>query len=244
MNKDLNQLKDQFDEFLSTKQVFTDEDKIRIRRKISQTKNNHRYSKSLIPNLLTACLLLIGVFFTGNLLMENLHFSQHESSMPETARSGVETRLYKTEDTASDTYGSTEKSESIFLTEDLLAIFTQYANSKDEEVLRGIRPLDIFKFYYYAEYLEDYETQYSFFITDEYLRAFPTLEDFVEAIESQSDSERRQFIEEKILHGEFHEVINNEDGYASISILLEPGLSFGLTLNEKGIWKVNWLPFQ
>ncbi len=248
MNKDLNQLKGNFDEYLSTKEVFTEEDKIRIRKRINQTKRTTRrnFSKSFIPNMLTAAVIIFGVFFIGNLVIDERNVSQPNSSMPETTSATVEPKLFTTDETNTDNFGrSLALSESIFLSDELLDIYTAFAETKNEEVLRNLRPLEIFAFYYYAEYHEDYATQYALFIDDEmYLKVYPTLEDFVTAIEEQNREDRLHFIEENVWNGQLQEVINMEEGFAQIFLLAEERLSFGLTLNENGIWKVNWLPHQ
>ncbi|MFN7250590.1 MAG: hypothetical protein ACK4M9_07300 [Anaerobacillus sp.] len=82
MNNELNRLKNEFDEYISPNPVFTNEDKIRIRKKIDQTKIN-RVSPSFIPNLLTVALVLIGVFFVGNFFINEVNFSQNDAAMPE-----------------------------------------------------------------------------------------------------------------------------------------------------------------
>jgi hypothetical protein len=247
LNNELNGLKNEFDNYLSPKPVFTDEDKKRIRKKINQSRTFNRVSPRLIPNILTAALLFIGVFFIGNFLLNELNFSQQETSMPEPTRSGTEETPFNAP--ASDTKASKDEgvleAERNFLSEELIEIYNRFAETKDDEVLRGLRPIEIFKFYFYAYEQKDFETQYALFIQDDmYIKVFPTVSDFLSAVQSENREDQLKFIEEEIKNNDTLEEVINSERNAVILVSAEKALGFGLTLNENGIWKVNWLPFQ
>ena len=77
-----------------------------------------------------------------------------------------------------------------------------------------------------------------------YIKPFETLDDWIKALETENREERLLFIENEIKRNDQLEELIYQEGYAVILISREKGLGFGLTLNENGIWKVNWLPFQ
>ncbi|MCT8137317.1 hypothetical protein H1D32_05900 [Anaerobacillus sp. CMMVII] len=242
MNKELNQLRDQFDNYLSTKPVFNEEDKKRIRKKIAQNRTHSRITRNFIPHFLTAALVMVGIFFIGNFVINELSFTQNQNfNMPGNESTPV---LFTANDHRADGLESRTMNDSNWLSLELLKTYQQFADTKDEEILRGLSPIEIFKFYFYAQELQDYETQYAFFIQDEmYIKIFPTVSDFVSAIESESREEHLQLIEEIKSTENLEEIFYNETS-AGILISEEKAISFGLTKSENGIWRVNWLPFQ
>ncbi len=123
----------------------------------------------------------------------------------------------------------------------LLDRYELFKVTKDKQVLSGLSPSEVFQLYFYAEELQDYETQYSLFIDDEeYLRVFETYEDFLTAKQQNPSTG----LLEQVKAGTLFEYVIDETS-ASVSIEAETtGLSFGLSKNKHGIWCVNWLPIQ
>ncbi|MGG7619228.1 hypothetical protein [Bacillus coreaensis] len=123
----------------------------------------------------------------------------------------------------------------------LLVRYEQFKVTKDKQALSGLSPSEVFQLYFYAEELQDYETQYSLFIDDEeYLRVFATYEDYLTAKQQNPSTG----LLEQVKVGTLFEHIIDETS-ASVSIEAETkGLSFGLSKNKLGIWCVNWLPIQ
>jgi hypothetical protein len=251
LNNELNQLKNEFDEYISPKPVFTNEDKIRIRKKISQTKI-HRITPSLIPNLLTVALVLIGVFFVGNFVINEVNFSQKDAAMPEPSSAPddelpmsdhVENEAIK-EATTDGLESTSFNYNNELLTEDLVEPYQDFAETKDEELLRYLSPIDIFFLYYHAYAIEDYETMYALYIDDEmYLKPFPTVTSFLDAIETENQVQL-QFIKDEIINNDNLKEVIDDESHAGVLISEEKGLFFGISKNENGIWKVNWLPIQ
>lgn len=123
----------------------------------------------------------------------------------------------------------------------LLDRYEQFKVTKEKQALSGLSPSEVFQLYFYAEELQDYETQYSLFIDDEeYLRVFATYEDYLTAKQQNPSTG----LLEQVKVGTLFEHIIDETS-ASVSIEAETkGLSFGLSKNKLGIWCVNWLPIQ
>lgn len=133
------------------------------------------------------------------------------------------------------------QSQKLELSPVLLGRYEQFKDTKDKQILNGLSPSEVFQLFFYAEELQDYETQYSLFIDDEeYVRVFETYEDYLIAKQQNSSTS----LLEQVKAGTLFEHIIDETS-ASVSIEEEiTGLSFGLSKNKHGIWCVNWLPIQ
>jgi hypothetical protein len=249
LNNELNRLKNEFDEYISPNPVFTNEDKIRIRKKISQTKFN-RVSPSFIPNLLTVALLFIGVFFVGNFFINEVNFSGNDAAMPEPSSAQDEQPMSDNVENEAIKEATTDRLDSTpfnynneLLTEDLVETYQDFAETKDEELLRYLSPIDIFFLYYHAYAIQDYETMYALYIDDEmYLKPFPTVTSFLDAIETENHKVQLQFIKDEILNNDNLKEVIDDESHAGVWISEEKGLFFGISKNENGIWKVNWYP--
>jgi hypothetical protein len=123
----------------------------------------------------------------------------------------------------------------------LLDRYEQFKVTKDKQALSGLSPSEVFQLYFYAEELQDYETQYSLYIDDEeYLKVFETYADDLTAKQQNPSTG----LLEQVKAGTLFEHVIDETS-ASVSIEAETtGLSFGFSKNKHGIWCVNWLPIQ
>lgn len=133
---------------------------------------------------------------------------------------------------------------SLAMSDKLKDVYDQFAITKEEEYLRGLQPFEVFQLYYYAGELEDFETQYAFYLKGEKY-VVPTFEQFLKDIDHEiTRVNSREFLVELKEVEQFHEKI--VEGTAGISFIFpteEYGMSFGLH-NDDGIWKVRWLPLQ
>lgn len=134
-----------------------------------------------------------------------------------------------------------DQSQKLELSAVLLERYEQFKDTKDKQILSGLSPSEVFQLFFYAEEIQDYETQYSLFIDDEeYLKVFETYEDYLVAKQQNPSNS----LLEKVKSGTLFEHIIDETS-ASVSIEAETtGLGFGLSKNKHGIWCVNWLPIQ
>ncbi|MDZ5471618.1 hypothetical protein SM124_07635 [Bacillus sp. 31A1R] len=122
----------------------------------------------------------------------------------------------------------------------LNSIYNEFKSTKTDDLLAELSPSDVFQLWMYAEEIKDYRTQYALFIDDkQYVKTFETVEEYIDAKKEPNSSSLLQSVKE----GQLNEVIVN-DGTSYISIEEELGLGFGLSKDEKGIWKVNWSPIQ
>ncbi|OLS36756.1 hypothetical protein [Bacillus sp. MRMR6] len=131
---------------------------------------------------------------------------------------------------------------------ELKALYKGYASKKDDQLLAGLSPLDVFKLYFYAKHLEDSETTYALYIKGE-MFGTPSEEEyfgepeFYGAIFNEND---------KKLHSELQQVkefkINYlNDNEAIITWKGQEGSlpAFRLIKDSKmNVWKVSWLPMQ
>jgi hypothetical protein len=132
----------------------------------------------------------------------------------------------------------------LVLTEPLNHVYKEFSMRKEDEILRGLSPAEVFQLYLFAEEVEDYFTQYALFNHDpDVEKTFKTVNDYLQAINESPFLAEEQTLLYKVKNGPLEEVII-DDSSAYISILKEEGLGFGLSKNSDGIWKVNWMPTQ
>lgn len=131
----------------------------------------------------------------------------------------------------------------LVLPQALQAAYDTFSKTHDDQALKDLTPFDIFQLYFYAEEQADYKTQYAMFIDDpEYEKIFKTEGEYIAASTEPNNRPGKKDLIEKIRKSSPEMHIIGDSAYISIS--KENGLSFGLTKNKKGIWKVNWLPLQ
>ncbi|MDF2858302.1 MAG: hypothetical protein K0Q87_4153, partial [Neobacillus sp.] len=131
---------------------------------------------------------------------------------------------------------------------ELKALYNEYANKKDDQLLAGLSPLDIFKLYFYAKDLEDSETTYALYIKGE-MFGTPSEEEyfgdpeFYGAKFNENDKKLyaglQQVKEFKINYLYDKEVIitwkGQEGSLPAFRLIKDPKVD---------VWKVSWLPMQ
>ncbi|MGG3574528.1 hypothetical protein ABES80_19030 [Bacillus gobiensis] len=134
----------------------------------------------------------------------------------------------------------TDDKNGIQLPDNLMSIYEKYSISLDDELLRNLKPSDIFYLYYYCDDQKDYKTKYTLYNNDpEYESPFKSYDDYLQAVQSEENPSSREGFLSKTLY----ETIT-DDKYAVISSKETEGPAFALSKNSEGIWKVNWLPIQ
>lgn len=131
---------------------------------------------------------------------------------------------------------------------ELKALYKEYASRKNDQLLAALSPLDVFKLYFHAKQLEDFETTYALYIKGETFGT-PSEEEyfgdpeFYGAVFNENDkkfyTELQQVKEFKINYLNDNEAIITWKGQ-------EGSLpAFRLTKDpQKDVWKINWLPMQ
>ncbi|MCS7464189.1 hypothetical protein N0M98_29225 [Paenibacillus doosanensis] len=126
--------------------------------------------------------------------------------------------------------------------------YEQFAEKKDEELLRKLSPLDVFKFYVKASEAGDYEVSYALFIKDpDY--DIPSYQSYINDISNDKvtiERSRKMWTELK----QTHELVEEIDEKSAV-IWMTDGIgnpkeekAFQLIQNREGIWKVAWMPLQ
>lgn len=131
---------------------------------------------------------------------------------------------------------------------ELKALYKEYASKKNDQLLAGLSPLDIFKLYFYAKHLEDGETTYALYIKGETFGTPSEDEYFGEpeyygAVFNENDkkfyTELQQVKEFKINYLNDNEAIitwkGQEGSIPAFRLFKDP---------KNHVWKVSWLPLQ
>ncbi|MEK3854493.1 hypothetical protein [Cytobacillus sp. FSL H8-0458] len=132
----------------------------------------------------------------------------------------------------------------LVLPEPLNHVYKEFSLRGTDEILRGLRPAEVFQLYLFAEEVEDFYTQYALFNHDPDIeKPFPDLNDYLNAISGSASIPEEQTLLHRVKNASLEEVII-DDSSAYISISEEDGFGFGLSKNSEGIWKVDWMPIQ
>ncbi len=131
---------------------------------------------------------------------------------------------------------------------ELKALYKEYASKKNDQLLAGLSPLDVFKLYFYAKHLEDSETTYALYIKGE-MFGTPSEEEYFGEPEfygakfDENDKKLyaglQQVKEFKINYLNDNEAIitwKGEEGSLPAFRLLKD--------SKKDVWKVSWLAMQ
>lgn len=129
--------------------------------------------------------------------------------------------------------------------------YDAYRKQPSDEKLKGLQPMDVFRYYVDASYAADYETVYALFIQDsEY--DIPSREMFLSDVQSDSGLEERGKKAWDKYMQKYDKLEQRIDGDTAIIAMidsdegktLEREMNFRLIRNKAGIWKVGWMPLQ
>lgn len=141
-----------------------------------------------------------------------------------------------------------------------LELYETFTRQPNDALLKGLEPVDIFKWYMRAVLLGDFDVVYALFIQgSEY--AVPSREEFLNGVAGDPEGVQRGKVQSKTLEqnyrleqrmeGDAALIVmtlngkqNPKDEVAGLGVVLEDQKGFGLTRNKEGVWKVNWMPMQ
>ncbi|WP_053367550.1 hypothetical protein [Bacillus sp. FJAT-27245] len=132
------------------------------------------------------------------------------------------------------------------LTDTLKAAYDEFAKTHNEVILHTLDSFSVFLFYFYAEQIHDYETQYALYNDNpDVTPAFTSVDDYVKVSREPDMIAANEKNLKKVLENPVKQVkfIGEDEAVVSISGE-EEGLAFRLVKNHKGIWKVSWLAIQ
>ncbi|RDU36885.1 hypothetical protein DRW41_09270 [Neobacillus piezotolerans] len=131
------------------------------------------------------------------------------------------------------------------LTDTLKAAYDEFAQTHNEVILHTLDSYSVFLFFFYAEQIRDYETQFALFNDDpDVTPIFTSVEEYVKVSQDRDMDAGNEKLLKKVLGSPLKQVAFIGDDEAVVTISEEDGLGFRLVKNHKGIWKVSWLPIQ
>src|SRR5690554_2913900 len=136
------------------------------------------------------------------------------------------------------------------LTSHQLDKYQDYANSESEQLLKGLSPMDIFKYYYNAFKTNDYKTLYGLYIKGE-AYGTPSWKEFSKNIED------KEIIQMELLKRLEYNIqslaqikYDDKTSYIQVNFKMDNDLTksgnwnFKLIKNNEEIWKLDWLPLN
>ncbi|MGP4108016.1 hypothetical protein [Virgibacillus sp. L01] len=138
----------------------------------------------------------------------------------------------------------------IELSDELLNVYRQYAQTLDDNLLKGLKPIEVFKLHYHAEYKENENVQYALYIKGK-KRGTPDKDTYFNDPFFATDETMKQ--NARILYQKLLEVKTFEEIYLSDEEVIISFEFDGLTDNpmfrliknkELDVWKVGWMPMQ
>jgi|GEM_PF-402660 len=129
--------------------------------------------------------------------------------------------------------------------------YATYREQPSDDLLKGLEPMDVFRYYVTASYAADYETVYALYIQDPKF-AMPDRKKFLSDVQSDSGlDEREKKAWDKFMqkYDKLEQRIDGDDAIIAMidtdgSNAEEREMNFRLIRNKDGIWKVGWLPLQ
>lgn len=140
----------------------------------------------------------------------------------------------------------------------LADIYSKYAKTRNDELLRGLGVLDICRLYFNAEDKRDYETMYALYIHDKNYPV-PTREEFLNAINKDTISPEinkkllkslKEDIKSVMLYDNIRSLPDFPEVYGYVQINFNKDTlrgkvwRFQLVQDSKNIWKVQFMPLQ
>ena len=127
--------------------------------------------------------------------------------------------------------------QNLFITESIKNIYENYSKSQNDELLKGLNPVDILRLYNQACEDKNIEMQVSL----QELPADVTRSQFIQEIQNDQTSKE---VEKEILQ-RFHEfkgkiierLVNDKKAY----IVIEKNGWYRMEKNKNGIWKLGWM---
>ncbi|MFZ3579096.1 hypothetical protein [Virgibacillus sp. DJP39] len=144
-------------------------------------------------------------------------------------------------------------SDSIRLSDELLNIYSKYAKSLNDKLLKGLEPFDIFRMYFHTQNEGNSEVQYALYIKGDH-SGTPSREEFFNDpffAEDEITKENSKKLYQKLLKVKSFEEKEISDNETVIMFKLDESNSgaeragFRLIKDpETGVWKVGWMSMQ
>lgn len=145
--------------------------------------------------------------------------------------------------TKQNTNDNSTSKEDNYLSSDEMSIYDKYVQSKDENLLKGLSPLTIAKFYAYSYAKGDYDTAYTFFVDYNSYNGYKfTKEEYKEQINSLDDTIKEEQINsiKASKNGEF--VADGEDkGYIEYELRPDHPMIIDMIKDANGVWKLEYM---
>ncbi|MEF3307143.1 hypothetical protein [Paenibacillus sp. GYB003] len=132
------------------------------------------------------------------------------------------------------------------MSRDLFDAYRAFSESKTDEILMGMEPLDIFKMYIFASVNGDYETLYALFIQGNQY-GVPSREAYLSEVRKDPglmERSKNQWAAWKKSYRLEEEMNGTQATIRMVFPDLSSEMSFHLIKNEKDIWKVAWPPMH
>lgn len=189
----------------------------------------------------------------GDASFKNFYYDMEKGEMAKTLFTWQSDRFIRTEykecaPTSDPEAQSTSASHWSFASADIEKLYGRFAEEKDDELLRELSPLDVFRFYAKASEAGDYSTQYALYIKDSGYEV-PSYKSFLNDIsqdQGEADRSRQKWAELKSSYALTEEIDGNRalirmsNGTGNV----EDEKGFQLIKNKDGIWKAAWMPMQ
>lgn len=128
--------------------------------------------------------------------------------------------------------------------------FQKYSETENEQLLKDLTPLEIFKYYYHAFSVNDQQTLYNLYIKGE-AYGTPNRKEFLEEMEKK-DIAQLQLLNNFQYSIENFAQINYDDKTSYIQVNFKEDSevnksqpwNFKLIKNSQDIWKVDWVPLE
>jgi hypothetical protein len=152
------------------------------------------------------------------------------------------------------------KQEGWMLSPQQLERYETFATQPADDLLKGLEPLDIFKWYMRAIMIGDFDVVYALFnqgnensvpSRNEFLMGIINDSEGIQRAKEQSKAVEQNYMLKQRIVGDTALIVltlKNElgpnDNNAYLERVMENLKGFGLTRNKAGVWKVNWMQMQ
>jgi len=184
----------------------------------------------------------------GNTSFKNRYYDMDKGQMAETLFTWQNDRFVRTECEGCGMLQQVSTEQWSFPSNEMEERYDRFAEKKDDELLRGLSPLDVFKFYAKASEAGDHDTQYALFIKDPG-HEVPSYKTYINDISRDQEGlnrSKQMWAELKLSYG-LAEEIDGDRALIRISKgngNQEEAIGFQLVKNKDGIWKAAWTPMQ
>ncbi|RAV17754.1 hypothetical protein [Paenibacillus contaminans] len=184
----------------------------------------------------------------GNTSFKNRYYDMDKGQMAETLFTWQNDRFVRTECEGCGMLQPVSTEQWSFSSKEMEERYDRFAEKKDDELLRGLSPLDVFKFYVKASEAGDYDTQYALYIKDPG-HEVPSYKTYINDISRDQEAlnrSKQMWAELKLSYG-LAEEIDGDRALIRISKgngNQEEEKGFQLVKNKDGIWKAAWMPMQ